>query len=131
MGIDNYMPLADWRDEDLASANPEGFRLAEDGEAMRAQIAAGEGFDWYYASDADRAARLRTPTTDGAAGKPWVFRPKDLAAWWSNYHHDRLGGEEVAQPTAWQPEMKPIWFTELGCPAVDKGANQPNVFIDP
>jgi len=27
--------------------------------------------------------------------------------------------------------MKPIWFTELGCPAVDKGANQPNVFVDP
>lgn len=27
--------------------------------------------------------------------------------------------------------MKPIWFTELGCAAIDKGANQPNVFIDP
>ena len=29
------------------------------------------------------------------------------------------------------PQSKPIWFTELGCPAVDKGANQPNVFVDP
>ena len=29
------------------------------------------------------------------------------------------------------PHSKPIWFTELGCPAVDKGANQPNVFFDP
>ncbi len=28
------------------------------------------------------------------------------------------------------PFSKPIWFTELGCPAIDKGANQPNVFID-
>ena len=28
-------------------------------------------------------------------------------------------------------ESKPIWFTELGCPAVDKGTNQPNVFYDP
>lgn len=26
--------------------------------------------------------------------------------------------------------MKPVWFTELGCGAVDKGANQPNVFPD-
>ena len=26
---------------------------------------------------------------------------------------------------------KPIWLTELGCPAVDKGANQPNAFPDP
>ncbi len=29
------------------------------------------------------------------------------------------------------PQGKPIWLTELGCPAVDKGANQPNVFFDP
>ena len=26
---------------------------------------------------------------------------------------------------------KPVWFTELGCPAIDKGSNQPNVFYDP
>jgi hypothetical protein len=29
------------------------------------------------------------------------------------------------------PQSKPIWFTEIGCPAVDKGANQPSVFPDP
>ncbi len=28
------------------------------------------------------------------------------------------------------PQSKPIWFTEAGCPAIDKGANQPNVFVD-
>ena len=33
-------------------------------------------------------------------------------------------------PTAWVPQSKPIWFTELGCGAVDKGANQPNIFGD-
>ncbi|RWX76004.1 hypothetical protein EPK99_20295 [Neorhizobium lilium] len=131
VGIDNYMPLADWRDEDLSAVNPDGFRSAEDMAAMTRQIAAGEGFDWYYASDADRTARLRSPITDGLAGKPWVFRPKDLEGWWSNRHFERVGGAEKALPTAWLPGMKPIWFTELGCPAVDKGANQPNVFIDP
>ncbi len=26
---------------------------------------------------------------------------------------------------------KPIWLTEIGCPAVDKGGNQPNLFPDP
>jgi hypothetical protein len=26
--------------------------------------------------------------------------------------------------------MKPVWFTETGCPAVNRGANQPNVFYD-
>jgi hypothetical protein len=38
---------------------------------------------------------------------------------------------ESATPTAWVPQSKPIWFTELGCPAIDRGTNQPNVFFDP
>jgi hypothetical protein len=29
------------------------------------------------------------------------------------------------------PQSKPFWFMECGCPAVDRGANQPNVFVDP
>ena len=33
-------------------------------------------------------------------------------------------------PTDWVPQSKPIWFTEFGCPAIDKGTNQPNVFLD-
>ena len=37
----------------------------------------------------------------------------------------------LASPTAWVPQSKPIWLTETGCPAVDKGANQPSVFPDP
>ena len=131
VGIDNYMPLSDWRDEDLAAENPDGFRLAADAEAMARQIAGGEGYDWYYASAADRAARLRTPITDGAAAKPWVFRVKDIEGWWSNRHFDRVAGVEKSVPTAWTPAAKPVWFTELGCPAIDRGANQPNVFGDP
>ena len=38
---------------------------------------------------------------------------------------------KAAADTAWLPRSKPIWFTELGCPAVNKGTNQPNVFWDP
>ena len=132
IGIDNYMPLSDWQDADLSSGNPDGFRHAEDVAAMRAMIAGGEGFDWYYASAADRRTRLRTPITDGAAGKPWVFRYKDVAGWWTNRHHERgPGGGEKPSPTVWAPRSKPVWFTELGCPAIDKGTNQPNVFSDP
>ncbi|MGF9692889.1 glycoside hydrolase/phage tail family protein [Rhizobium sp. 0TCS1.26] len=131
VGIDNYMPLSDWRDEDLADANPDGARLAEDPVALMAAVSRGEGYDWYYASDADRAARNRSPITDGLAGKPWVFRYKDIRNWWSNQHFDRVGGSERPVPTGWVPGSKPIWFTELGCPAIDKGANQPNVFVDP
>ena len=44
---------------------------------------------------------------------------------------DRPGGVESRTPTAWVPESKPFWFMEVGCPAIDKGLNQPNVFVDP
>jgi hypothetical protein len=37
----------------------------------------------------------------------------------------------VEKPSPWVPESKPIVFTELGCPAVSRGPNQPNVFVDP
>ncbi|UOM36728.1 glycoside hydrolase TIM-barrel-like domain-containing protein [Acuticoccus sp. I52.16.1] len=129
VGIDNYVPLSDWRD---------GFEHADAGVApaiydrsyLQSNIAGGEGFDWYYAGAADRAAQIRTPITDGA-GKPWVFRTKDLEAWWSNEHFERPGGTEAASPTAWIPRSKPIRFTEFGCPAIDRGTNQPNVFFDP
>ncbi len=130
VAIDNYMPLADWRDgsDHLDAATWDNGRSAA---YFRANVAAGEGFDWYYASDADRDDQTRSAITDGAYGKPWVFRYKDLKSWWANQHYHRPGGVEAASPTDWVPESKPFWFTELGCPAVDKGANQPNVFPDP
>jgi hypothetical protein len=129
VGIDAYFPLTDWRRGDHLDAD-----LADrptDRDYLASGVAGGEGFDWYYADDAGRRAQNRLPITDGAHGKPWVFRPKDLVSWWSNLHYDRPGGLENATPTAWRPGMKPIWLTELGCPAVDLGANQPNVFPDP
>jgi hypothetical protein len=130
VGIDNYMPLSDWRDADYAGGNPDGFEGPYDPEGLRAAIAGGEGFDWYYASIQDRKDRRRAEIADGAYGKPWVFRYKDIAGWWSNLHFNRIGGTEVSEPTAWTPSGKPVWFTEIGCPAVDKGPNQPNVFPD-
>ncbi len=60
-----------------------------------------------------------------------MFRQKDIRNWWLNAHHARPGGVESAGSTGYAPQAKPIWFTEFGCPAVDKGPNQPNVFYDP
>ena len=131
VGIDVYWPLADWRDGFDHADRLAGALSTYDLAYLRANIAAGEGYEWYYASPADRDAQARTPITDGAYSKPWVFRFKDIASWWLNQHFDRPAGVESATPTAWVPQSKPIWFTELGCPAVDKGANQPNVFVDP
>ncbi|WP_420024188.1 baseplate multidomain protein megatron (plasmid) [Cereibacter azotoformans] len=131
VAIDNYMPLSDWRDGFGHADALEGWPAIYDRAYLQSNIAGGEGFDWFYAGAADRSAQTRTPISDGAHGKPWVFRYKDLRAWWSDPHFDRPGGVESATPTAWVPESKPIWFTELGCPAVDRGTNQPNVFFDP
>ena len=129
IGIDNYMPLSDWRDgNDHADA---GWGSIYDPDYLRSNIAGGEGFDWYYADAAGRDAQNRLPITDTAHGEDWVFRYKDLANWWSSPHHDRPGGVRSSTPTAWVPQSKPIWFTELGCPAIDKGTNSPNLFYDP
>ncbi|QPC87222.1 host specificity protein [Mesorhizobium sp. NBSH29] len=131
IGIDNYMPLSDWRDADYAGTSPDGFSGPYDPAGLRSQIDRGEGFDWYYASDSARTLRQRSAITDGAYAKPWVYRYKDLHNWWGNNHYHRVGGVQVGAPTGWVPRSKPIWLTELGCPAVDKGPNQPNVFPDP
>src|SRR6056297_366306 len=129
VGIDNYMPLSDWRDgEDHEDVS---WRSIYSLDYLRANIEGGEGYDWFYATPADREAQVRTPISDGAYGEPWVWRYKDIRNWWANPHHERVGGTRKAQPTTWQPESKPIWFTELGCAAIDKGTNQPNKFIDP
>ncbi|KZL21968.1 glycoside hydrolase TIM-barrel-like domain-containing protein [Pseudovibrio sp. Ad37] len=129
IGIDNYMPLSDWRDG-FDHLDAQIYPHIFDQSYLKGNIAGGEGFDWFYASDADRIAQVRTPITDGTHNKPWVFRYKDLQSWWSNQHYDRPGGVEGTEPTAWIPQSKPIWFTEFGCPAVDHATNQPNVFID-
>jgi len=129
VGIDMYAPLTDWRDGN-AHLDAAEYGSIYDLDYLRGRIAGGEGFDWFYASGEDRAAQIRTPITDGAHGKPWVWRAKDMKGWWSNAHYDRPGGVEAASPTAWVPQSKPVWLTELGCAAVDKGTNEPNVFTD-
>ena len=128
IGIDNYMPLSDWRDGDDHADAVAGSIYNLD--YLTGNVAGGEGYDWYYHSDDARAAQIRTPITDGN-GEPWVWRNKDLHGWWAHRHHDRIGGVRQAQPTAWQPQSKPFWFTEFGCAAIDRGTNQPNKFLDP
>lgn len=131
VGIDWYAPLSDWRDGEAHLDALAGASSIYDPDYLAGNVEGGEGHDWYYASAPDREAQIRTPITDGAYGEPWVWRYKDLRAWWSNPHHDRPGGIREASPTDWVPQSKPIRLVELGCPVVDKGANQPNVFIDP
>ena len=99
---------------------------------LSANIEGGEDYDWYYASAADRVSQTRTPIVDTAHAEHWVFRQKDIRSWWSQRASFAAGrGARRGAPTGYVPQGKPIWFTEFGCPAVDKGPNQPNVFYDP
>lgn len=130
VSIDWYPPLSDWR-AGYGGVDAATFSGAADPAYLAAGVAGGDGFDWFYADDADRAAQVRRPIIDGAYGEDWVFRLKDLKNWWSNLHHDRPGGVRAATPTAWVPGMKPVRLSEFGCAAVDRGGNAPNLFQDP
>ncbi len=130
VGIDNFMPIADWRDgldhADAAAGWVDGHDLAY----LLSGVAGGEEIEWFYADSAARDSQTRTLITDATYGEPWVFGIKDIKSWWQNAHHLRPGGVRSGTPTDWVPESKPIWFTELGCPAVDKGANRPGRQFD-
>jgi hypothetical protein len=128
VGIDYYAPLSDWRD-DAGHSDAAVASSIHDRGYLAANLAGGEAYDWYYADADARTAQARAAITDGL-GKPWIYRAKDLWNWWANAHVERVDGVELGSATAWTPRGKPIWLTELGCPAVDKGANQPSVFPD-
>ncbi len=130
VGIDWYPPLGDWRAGE-GGLDAQTYPGPDDPDYLAAQVAGGEGFDWFYADDAARAAQVRTPIVDTAHGEDWVFRAKDVKGWWSNAHHDRPGGVRSATATDWAPGMKPVRFTEFGCSAVDRGGSAPNLFVDP
>ena len=129
VGIDAYFPLSDWRD----GTDHQDASLADspyDIDYLKANLEGGEGYDYYYADSATRDAQSRTEIFDSAYAKSWVFRNKDIRSWWYQPHINRIDGvETTASP--WVPRSKPFWLTEIGCPAIDKGANQPNVFYDP
>lgn len=121
IGLDWYAPLTDRR----------GDEARADIAALQASIEGGEAFDFYYANDAARLTKSRTPITDSAYNEPWVWRQKDVRSFWSREHYERIGGVRATIPTPWVPQSKPIALMELGFPAVDKGANRPSVFPDP
>lgn len=128
VGIDDYLPLSDWRHDTTHEDSEEksAYSLAY----LSSQVEGGEHYDYYYEDDAARTSQIRQPITDGTYGEPWVFRPKDIRNWWASTHHNRIGGVRQSTPTDWVPMSKPVWLTETGCPAADLGANMPNLFLD-
>ena len=128
VGIDNYMPISDWRDS--VENVDRHWKSIYNIDYLLANISGGEGYDWYYESPEAENLQARTLIEDIAHGESWIYRYKDIRGWWSNNHHERIAGVRTISPTAWQPGMKPIRFTEYGCAALDKSTNQPNKFLD-
>ncbi|MCV2868541.1 glycoside hydrolase/phage tail family protein [Defluviimonas sp. WL0002] len=129
VGVDNYLPLSDWREgQEHADA---AWGSIYDLDYLQSNIEGGEYYDWYYANAAHRAAQIRTSIKDDAYGEPWVWRVKDFRAWWDNQHYERIAGVRKTVPTPWVPQSKPIRFAEFGCAAIDRGTNEPNKFLDP
>nr|WP_321361343.1 glycoside hydrolase/phage tail family protein [uncultured Hyphomonas sp.] len=131
VGIDWYPPMGDWRNGTEHLDALAGYKGPDDPDYLTFQISGGEAYDWYYASQADRDAQVRTPINDTAHGEHWVFRAKDLAGWAGSLHYPRPGGVRVGVPTGWVPGSKPVRLSEIGFGAVDKGGNAPNLFYDP
>lgn len=130
IGIDYYPPLSDWRNTqehlDLSK-----HKSPYDEAYIQENILGGEAYDFYYSDLEARNAQNRLAISDGSYDEPWVYRAKDISNWWSNLHYPRINGVRLAEPTAFTPQLKPIVLTEFGIPAVNLGANQPNVFPDP
>ncbi|PRX28993.1 baseplate multidomain protein megatron, partial [Meinhardsimonia xiamenensis] len=117
VGIDNYMPISDWRDGFEHADAVAGAPAVYDRAYLQSNIAGGEGFDWFYASAADREAQLRSPISDGDYGEDWIWRFKDLASWWREPHHDRPAGMRLgivsqgAAPLGWNPVGSGVTLT--------------------
>jgi hypothetical protein len=103
IGIDNYLPVSDWRNTP-GHLDGELYGSIYDIDYLKGNIEGGEYYDWYYQNEDDRINQIRTPITDVAHDKPWVFRNKDFVNWWLNEHINRPGGVE-GSPTDQTTEL--------------------------
>ncbi len=125
IGVNNFMPVSDWR-EGADHLDARRYTSIYDRYYLLRNIAGGEGYHWRYRNQADRRRQRRTPITDTAYSRPWVFRFKDFRSWWSNAHFDRPRGVEKKTATSWVQRSKPIRFTAFGTGALDKSTNKPD-----
>ncbi len=173
VAFDNYLPLSDWTTgaggldvvnwrmpKPIGAWPPSlsasgGLGLASPPTIhslayLKANIEAGEKFNWYYADGASGGVGLdplgsdqyvslplgdrATQSRNAFAANQQILANKQMRWWWNNTHqavYASSGGWAGQGPvTPWAAQSKPICFLEYGFPACDKGTNQPNVFFD-
>ncbi len=129
IGINWTAPISDWRSGTSHRDYGTGFdeynnRKAEsiyDVRYLRDQVFGGEGSDYYYANPNDRENQVRTayPTS----GTP-VVKYKNLTDFMRNPHQNV--GPNVDTSSSTNPLIgKKVVFTNMACPAVNKGTNNP------
>ena len=136
VAFDNYWPLSDWRDTapniDEVVKSDGTLTAITDYDYLMGNVRGGEGYDWYYASQADRDSQTRTPITDGGLWEALGFPLQGhLELVVEPAFQSARRRREILRPLPGYRSRNPFWFTELGCPSIDKGSNQPNVFYDP
>ncbi len=109
IALTHTFPLSDWRRGREHADKMAGASSQYSLDYLRGNIAGGEGFDWDYADDSD--ALTQTRQTNPAPSLINGRKYKDIAGW-------RLGAPARA--------LKPIVFCEIGCRAVNYGANRYN-----
>lgn len=83
----------------------------------------------YYISDYDLWKDSQGGTSPITASE---YALKDLD-WWMNNTHDHVGPSPTYTriQTPWTIAAKKILFVETGCPSIDSGSTEPNLFYDP
>jgi hypothetical protein len=123
VGVNARIPLADWRDGDTHLDR--AWQSPENPDYLQSNIEGGEGYAWHYPTFEDRTRQNRVDLIDTAHNEHWALRPKDIKGWWRHTHHERVNGMRQTRATLWTAQSKPIWLLNVGCAAVDKGANDP------
>ena len=140
----------------VASPNAIGLGLASspsiyDEDYLASQIEGGEKYHYWYGDytsagglDPNRADvwitapqgdRLAQSRNAYGAGQE-LLALKHLRWWWANTHRavydsgDGAGLVPRGPVTQWTARAKSMMFMEYGCPSVDRGTNQPNLFPD-
>lgn len=88
------------------------------------------GRDWdYFVSDYNAWKNYQGGTSPITSRE---YAAKDVNYWLNNYHyHVGLAPYWPKTQTEWIPNAKKIFFMEIGCPSVDSGGTEPNLFFDP
>ncbi|MBU9710138.1 glycoside hydrolase/phage tail family protein, partial [Paenibacillus sp. AK121] len=113
----NFLPAHQWRGVCWVAELGVFVAVADSGSTSRAVVSY-DGINWQNYASASATFR----------GVCWS-RPLSRLAAVATASTNKAMYSQNSSP--WLPGLKPIRFTEIGCPAVDKGTNQPNVFLDP